>query len=112
MVKLISMHSGLKDWWMQRISAVMVSVFALPVLVMWFGGWLDQDYVWYTFLSSLVGKTITLIGLLGFALHIRIGLWVVITDYVPRAMQAMIIWVINTWIFGLFVWGGYLLWML
>jgi len=105
-------NKGLNDWWMQRISASLISVFALPVLVMWFGGWLLDDNDWYLFLSSTLGQILTVIGIVGFALHSRIGLWVVITDYIPRSYQKLVVGLINTWLLALVIWALYLVWII
>ena len=109
---MVKSQSGLQDWWMQRISASFLSIFALPVLVMWFGGWLAESYDWYIFLSSHLGKVLTAIGLIGFGLHVRIGLWVVITDYVPRSLQTVVNVLSHLWILGLVAYGAYLIWIL
>ncbi len=105
-------NKGLNDWWIQRISASLISVFALPVLIMWFGGWLASANDWYLFLSSTLGQVLTVIGVIGFALHSRIGLWVVITDYIPTRMQSPVIWLVNSWLLSLVVWALHLVWII
>ena len=109
---MVKPQSGLQDWWMQRISASMLSIFVLPLLVLWLGGWLSSPIDWYMFLSSIIGKVLTVIGLIGFGLHIRIGLWVVVTDYVPRCVQKVVTVLCNMWILTLVGYSAYLIWIL
>ena len=47
---MVKPQSGLQDWWMQRISASFLSIFALPLLVLWLGGWFTSANDWYNFL--------------------------------------------------------------
>ena len=109
---MVKSQSGLQDWWMQRISASFLSIFVLPLLVLWLGGWFTSPADWYMFLSSDFGKVLTAIGLIGFGLHIRIGLWVVVTDYVPRRVQKLVTVLCNIWILALVGYSAYLIWIL
>jgi succinate dehydrogenase / fumarate reductase membrane anchor subunit len=106
------MGMGLRDWKLQRISAMLLTVFFLPLLVMWFGNVLENDYDWYLFLSSILGKCLTIMGLVGFAIHAKLGIWVVITDYAPRSLQKILSMVINLWISILSCYSLYLVWVL
>ena len=103
---------GLRDWWLQRISATFISAFGLPLLVMWYGGWLPDEVSWYTFLSSPLGQVLTVVGVIGIAVHSQLGLWVVVTDYVPRRAQRLVSYLVNAWILALVVWAAYLIWMI
>lgn len=104
-------NKGLQDWWIQRVSSVLVSLFAIPLLVLWYYGYFVDERSWYVFLESDIGRILTLIGLIGFALHTRIGLWVVATDYLPRSIQSTVAWVIELWVVSLLIWGLYLIWV-
>lgn len=106
------MRRGLLDWRLQRLSAMFISIFAVPVLGLWFSGYLVTDYDWYVLLSSIEGRVLTLIGLIGFAVHSHLGLWVVLTDYCPRDWQTVVMFFIDMWLCTLFGYGLYLLWIL
>ena len=112
MVNASAKNTGLKDWWMQRISASLISLFALPLLALWLGGWLPKPDDWYVFLSSVLGKLLSVVGLAGFLLHTRIGLWVVITDYVPRRFQGVAVGGMVVYLLAVVLWALYLLWMI
>ncbi|MCP8351870.1 succinate dehydrogenase, hydrophobic membrane anchor protein [Candidatus Synchoanobacter obligatus] len=108
---MVRMNPGLWDWWMQRVSSLLVSVFAIPILTLWFGGYLETDVQWYELLLNPYMKALTVIGLLGFVLHTRLGLWVVVTDYIPRRMQRFFGVVVNGLVLGYLIWGLYLIWV-
>lgn len=106
------MKSGLREWQAQRASALLLSVFALPVLWLWFGKYLVHDHQWYDYLSSPYGIGSTICGLIGFAIHGYIGVKVVITDYIPRKWQDSFIFLAKIWTFILLLWGFHLMWAL
>lgn len=103
---------GLRDWQLQRLSAMLIAVFALPMLSLWFLGYLVEDYDWYLFLSSYLGRGLSLLGLFGYVIHARLGMWVVITDYVPRSYQRIVIWLLDIWLLALLITGLGLFWVL
>ena len=105
------MNPGLKDWWMQRISAAGISLFALPILLLWFSGYLASSSDWYSLLSMLGMKILTVIALLAYVAHVKIGLWVVLTDYVPNQKQTVAIWVVNSILLLHILVGFYLIWV-
>lgn len=105
------MKSGLNDWRWQRISAVMIAVFAVPILTEWFCRCLITDFDWYRMLETDIGRVLTLCGLIGFSIHSYLGLRVVITDYVPRELQESALVLLVNWVGILFVYGLYLIWV-
>lgn len=112
MVNTTAKKPGLNDWWIQRISASCISLFVLPMLVLWLGGWLNQADDWYAFLASVPGKALTLLGIIGFLLHARIGLWVVITDYAPKRFQGLAIGLMTLYLLAVVFWAVYLVWII
>lgn len=75
---------GAAHWLLQRISAVAMLLYFLPIL----GYWLicpDLGYMWWSgFLSSNLMLGLFLVNLLMFFLHALIGMWTVFTDYIPN----------------------------
>ena len=102
---------GLRDWWLQRISAVLISLFALPVILYWVAGGLITQADWYIFLSHSQMRFLTGLGLLGYIVHVRIGLWVVVTDYIPSLYQAWAQWLVDILIALHLGFGLYLIWI-
>ena len=77
-----SSHSGTSDFWRQRLTAVAMTVLIVPVIVvvlMLIGS--NQAYAKQTF-SSLPIAIIMLLFIVASAWHMKIGMQVVIEDYV------------------------------
>ena len=77
-----SSHSGTSDFWRQRLTAVAMTVLIVPVIVvvlMLIGS--NQAFAKQTF-SSLPIAIIMLLFILASAWHMKIGMQVVIEDYV------------------------------
>jgi succinate dehydrogenase / fumarate reductase, membrane anchor subunit len=77
-----SSHSGTTDFWRQRLTAVAMTVLIVPVIVvvlMLIGS--NQAFVKQTF-SSLPIAIIMLLFIVASAWHMKIGMQVVIEDYV------------------------------
>ncbi len=79
--------SGSRDWFLQRISAVVLAVYTVVVL-----GWIlcngEFNYEqWYGFMMTTPMKIMSLLAVLSLVAHAWIGMWQVFTDYVTtRAM--------------------------
>jgi succinate dehydrogenase / fumarate reductase membrane anchor subunit len=104
-------RSGLYDWMVQRVSAVILAVYIIFIL----GFFLihpDLDYVqWRNLFQSTSVKIFSLLTLLSLAAHAWIGLWTISTDYIKSmgfrfAFQA-ICGLAN---FAYVVWGVQILW--
>ena len=77
-----SSHSGTSDFWRQRLTAVAMTVLIVPVIVvvlMLIGS--NQAFAKQTF-SSLPIAIIMLLFIIASAWHMKIGMQVVIEDYV------------------------------
>jgi len=77
-----SSHSGTSEFWRQRLTAIAMTVLIVPVIVvvlMLIGS--NQAYAKQTF-SSLPIAIIMLLFIVASAWHMKIGMQVVIEDYV------------------------------
>lgn len=113
MVKNVTSYSGngLRDWLVQRVSAVVLAIFTLLLL----GCFLlhpDLDYVtWHTLFQNLWVKSLTLLVLLCLVLHAWIGVWTIFTDYLKCAcvrifLSSLVVLALVTF----FIWGFFILW--
>ena len=111
-------RSGLKDWVVQRVSAVILLAYTLLLVgfVMTAG---ELDYLtWSAFFSRLWVKIATLLALLAMCAHAWVGLWTIATDYLtPRMMGAkatfirfIFLFLVQGTIFVYLVWGVQILW--
>lgn len=98
----LAQEKGLNDWLLQRISAVFLSVYLLPVLVFWM---VHADLLtqasWQAFLLHPVMKVLGGFAAISLFIHATIGIWVVGTDYIkPEVLQKNILAVFYLIIFA------------
>ncbi len=74
--------SGSRDWFLQRISAVVLAVYTFVVLgwILCNGGFNYEQ--WYGFMMTTPMKVLSLLAVLSLVVHAWIGMWQVFTDYV------------------------------
>lgn len=75
-------RSGMSDWIVQRVSAVVLAVYLLVIL-----GWLathgDVSYdAWKGFMTCTAMRVFNLLALASVLSHAWVGLWTVLTDYI------------------------------
>jgi succinate dehydrogenase / fumarate reductase membrane anchor subunit len=76
--------NGLRDWLIQRISAVVLTFYTLFLFgFVLFHPHLDLES-WRALFSSIWMKLFTLIAVLNLILHSWIGIWTVTTDYLKN----------------------------
>ena len=111
-------RSGLYDWLIQRISAVVMSayiIFLVGFILCTPDFGFDQ---WKSLYSQLWMRVFSLITLLSILAHAWIGLWAVLTDYVTSRMmgaKATFLRVVAQMVLGVvtvtyLVWGLEILW--
>ncbi|MDC3180762.1 succinate dehydrogenase, hydrophobic membrane anchor protein [Gammaproteobacteria bacterium] len=103
-------RAGLRDWWLQRISASILSLYFLPIIFAWLLGYIRGPLQFYQLLNRVDMKLATLAMLIAYTIHSRIGLWVVITDYMPRFVQHYLSALFDILFVLQFVIGAYLIW--
>lgn len=78
-----SAHSGMKEWWWQRITGVYIALFLVPFIFI-IRGLGEKDYnTVVAYLSSPLGKALGLGFIFSVLAHAYIGLSIIIEDYVP-----------------------------
>lgn len=104
-------RSGLSDWMIQRVSAVILALYALfIVLYLLFNPGLDYA-AWSGLFSQTWMRIFSLLAFVSLAAHAWIGLWTVTTDYLkPTAIRVGIQILVILSIFVFLVWGIQVLW--
>ena len=104
-------HYGLRDWLMQRITAVVMALYALAM-----AGWLllhpgfDYD-AWIALFSSNVVRTFSLLLMLSVYFHAWVGVRDIVMDYVKSAGLRLVIYVLVILLLLLYViWSVQILW--
>ena len=79
-------RSGVADWLVQRISAVILAVYFIGLLAYLVIN-SDLDYAqWQALFSSTWMRIASLLALISLCAHAWIGMWTVSTDYLTTAM--------------------------
>ena len=112
MVSITSLTgNGLKDWLIQRISAVYLLVYVIFLL-----GFLSMhmplDYTqWSELFQCQVFKIATILALSMILVHAWIGIWTVTTDYVRCTVIRVTVQVlVALFLSSQFVWGLMIVW--
>ncbi|KXS38361.1 MAG: succinate dehydrogenase membrane anchor subunit [Halomonadaceae bacterium T82-2] len=104
-------RSGLSDWLIQRVSAVVLALYAVFMV-----GYLlfhpDLDYAtWNGLFAQTWMRIFSLLAFVSLAAHAWIGLWTVVTDYIkPTGIRFTVQIAIILAIFIFLVWGVQVLW--
>ena len=109
-------RSGLYDWLMQRISAVILLGYFLFVACVLIGG---VDYAaWKALYSQTWMRIFSLLALLSLGVHAWVGIWGVLTDYLTErlmgqfgnVMRLVLQMACGLTMFTYLVWGIQILW--
>ena len=100
--------SGIKDWLLQRFSAVYLAFYSLFFVYFYFTTSEITFNVWQGLFNSKYMQLATIIAFISIAVHGWIGLWTVATDYLKSTsirmvflalvlltLMAYVIWSIN-----------------
>jgi succinate dehydrogenase / fumarate reductase, membrane anchor subunit len=104
-------HYGLRDWLIQRVTAVVMVVYTLALV----GYWLMQPAInydaWTLFFSSNLVRTFTLLFLISLYYHAWIGVRDIVMDYVKPTFIRLFIHVSVILVLLLYViWSVQILW--
>ena len=103
--------SGSRDWIMQRISAVVLAVYAVVMVAFFlFNGSVGYAQ-WVMFIMSMPMRLLSLLAIVALAVHAWVGMWTVFTDYIKSTglrivLQAAMIIAILVYLF----WGVMIFW--
>lgn len=102
---------GLRDWIVQRLSAVVIGIYTIFVLLFLLAHPNVTYGEWHGLFSNFLMRLITLFVMLCIIWHAWIGLWTVLTDYVkPKLVRVILELLILLALWGGFVWVVESLW--
>ncbi len=103
--------NGLKDWLIQRVSAIYFAVYALVVLGFIIFNQPLEYGVWQTLGQCAWFKIASVIAGLSFVLHAWIGIWTVTTDYIKcTVIRLSVQLLVALALLAQFVWVVMILW--
>ena len=104
-------RSGLSDWFLQRVSAVILAAYSIFMVVYLLLN-PDIDFTqWQALFDNTGMRIFSLMALLCLGAHCWIGLWSISTDYLKHfALRFAFQMVVGLLMFIYTVWGVQLLW--
>ena len=107
----MSQGTGLRDWLIQRFTAVFLGVYTLFILIFLLRHPHLNYNDWQSLFSRYSMQIASIVALLAIGLHAWIGLWTVLTDYVKSVswrycLQAAILLALFSYV----LWGIMILW--
>ena len=111
MVMVRKNTQGVRDWCVQRITAILIGAYTIFLLVM-IGLHQPLDFEqWSGMFHQLWMKLFTLIVLVSILWHAWIGLWTVFTDYVKNTTVRLLLQTLVCVLFVVYLsWGIFILW--
>jgi succinate dehydrogenase / fumarate reductase membrane anchor subunit len=117
-LRSILQSSGVLDWVVQRVSAVILGVYSIFLLgVLLIHPQIDFS-AWQAIFGNPIMKVVSSAALVSLCAHSWIGMWTVTTDYLTpiqlgiyaSPVQRFAQGIILTMIAGYFFWGIFILW--
>ncbi len=104
-------HQGLRDWVLQRVSAILMAIYSIGLLA-YVGCHAGLSYAdWHGLFSMMWMKVATMLVLVGLLYHAWIGIWTIFTDYVkPFVVRSILDVLVLIMLAACFFWGLLILW--
>ena len=103
--------NGLKDWLIQRVTAVYFAAYSLFLIGYWITHAPLQYSVWQGLFHCTTVQIASLIALLALSLHAWIGIWTVTTDYIKCAVvRVSVQMLVALLLMSQFIYGIMILW--
>lgn len=103
--------NGLKDWLIQRVTAIYLAVYTFFMLGFW---WLHPELVypeWYALFHNAWFQIATVLALFMLVLHAWIGVWTVTTDYIKCTLVRLPVqFLVAFFLLGQLFWGFMIVW--
>lgn len=104
-------RNGLKDWYLQRVSSLILSVYLLFLLGYIVGHHPLTFEAWYAVFHHTITKAFTVLALLALIIHSWVGVWTILTDYITqKGVRLMLITLMVLSFIAYFVWTIEILW--
>lgn len=104
-------RSGVYDWMVQRVSAVVLALYTLFIFGFVFGAGELTYAAWSGLFAKTWVKIFSLMALVSLAAHAWIGLWTISTDYLKGTFVRFLFQsACGLVAFVYFVWGVQILW--
>ena len=104
-------RNGIQDWVSLRATALIIALYSFYLAFVFITTDISSFAIWQGIFASLFMKVFTFAALVSIMLHVRIGLWQVLTDYIkPTGLRSGIQYVLNLIAFAYVAVGLFVLW--
>lgn len=102
---------GIRDWIFQRVTAVFLTGYIFFLLYFWLTHSGAATTEWQDLFFNPWMKVSTLVAFSALFVHVWIGMWTIITDYVPAyCLRLFLLSVVGFCLLGYLGWGLTILW--
>lgn len=103
--------NGLKDWLIQRITAVYFAAYCIFV----FSFLLLHPHLnftqWHNLMANTLFRVATILSLFALSLHAWVGIWTVTTDYMKcTVLRLSVQMIVVLWLLSQLIWGLMIVW--
>ncbi|GGI88940.1 succinate dehydrogenase, hydrophobic membrane anchor protein [Legionella impletisoli] len=103
--------NGLKDWLIQRVTAVYLAVYALFIFSFFLMHPELRYAEWHALFQIPSFKVATVLAFFTFILHSWIGIWTVTTDYIKcTVIRLSVQLLVALFLVGQFIWALMIVW--
>ena len=104
-------RSGLHDWMIQRVSAVLLAAYTVYLCVFIFSTAELSFTVWQALFSQTWFKIFSFLAIVSLCFHAWVGLWVISTDYLkPVSIRLIFQVLVIVLCIAFLLWGAQILW--
>ena len=104
-------HQGLRDWVIQRLTAMILAISSIGLLTFIVCHPHLSFLEWHELFSSVWVKILTILCLFSLMLHAWVGVWTIITDYINCFVIRLVCHIgVFLTLFASLVWGLLILW--
>lgn len=104
-------RSGLHDWVIQRVSAVVLAAYVIYLVGFVFSADSIAFDVWQGLFAQVWFKIFSLLAIASLCFHAWIGMWIVSTDYIkPTSIRLFVQSFVILFCISCLVWGAQILW--
>lgn len=104
-------NNGLRDWLVQRVTAIVLAVYTLTILIFLFSHAQLQYLSWYEFMSCTVMRIASTLAVISLLFHAWVGMWTISTDYMKCTVIRLSFQVfVIIALFAYLIWGVAIVW--
>jgi succinate dehydrogenase / fumarate reductase membrane anchor subunit len=104
-------HQGLRDWFIQRVSAVVMAIYSIGMIAYLLSHQGLQYEDWHALFAQTWMKLATILFISSLLFHAWVGMWTVFTDYVKVAWLCVLLNVLMFFALATsFFWALQILW--